>query len=196
MTKETIKVEDKRHWARPAEDEDDADPTAEPAPRLVDAQELEAMRERAEGAERKLREVQEAFLSGRSELDRTRERLERDVDRKVDLRFGSLVADLLESADDLDLAIEAGSSVPAAAAVVDGVAIARDRFLAALARAGVERVDPSGAPFDPNVAEAVSVQPVDDPALAGTVVQVLRAGYRLGDRVIRPARVVVGRLLS
>ena len=194
MTKETIKVEDKRHWARPAADDDE--PAAAPPPRLVAAEELDAMRELADGAERKLRELQEAFLAGKAELDKTRERLERDIDRKVALRFGSLVADLLESADDLDLAIEAGAAIEAARPVVDGVAIARDRFLAALARAGVERVDPSGAPFDPNVAEAVSVQPVDDPALADTVVHVLRAGYTLGDRVIRPARVVVGRLLS
>ena len=80
--------------------------------------------------------------------------------------------------------------------MVHGVAIARDRFLAALTRMGIERIDPGGQAFDPHLAEAVATAPVDDPALHDTVVQVARVGYRLNDRVIRPARVVVGRLLQ
>jgi molecular chaperone GrpE len=196
MKKETIKVEDKRHWARnPADDEDEAADAAPPPP-AVDPAELAAMTARAELAEKKLREVQEAFLSARSDLDRTRERLERDLERKVDIRFGDLVADLLETSDDLDLAIEAGSAIEEARPVVHGVAIARDRFLAALTRMGIERIDPGGQAFDPHLAEAVATAPVDDPALHDTVVQVARVGYKLNDRVIRPARVVVGRLVQ
>ena len=202
MTRDNIKVEDKRHWAR--EDQDDAplepiDPSAGVAPEppaTVDAAELDAMRARAESAERKLREVQEAFLAGKAELDRTRERLERDLDRKVSIKFGELVSDLLETADDLDRAIGAGSSVAAAAPVVEGIALARDRFQTALVRAGVTRLDPTGEAFDPNLAEAVGVSPVDDPAAANTVVCLVRAGYAIGDRVVRPARVLIGRLVE
>ena len=65
-----------------------------------------------------------------------------------------------------------------------------------LAKAGVERFDPAGTPFDPNVAEAVGVVPVSDPARHDVVVEVTRPGYSLGERVIRPARVLVGRLLQ
>jgi len=198
MTRDPIKVEDKRHWANRDVDPDEpaASGAAPDEPAAIDAAELDAMRARAEGAERKLREVQDGFLAARTELDRTRERLERDLDRKVSLRFGELVADLLETADDLDRAIDAGASIAAAAPIVAGVALARDRFLAALQRAGVTRVDPTGQPFDPNFAEAVGVAPVHDAAAVGTVVQVARAGYALGDRVIRHARVLVGRMFD
>jgi molecular chaperone GrpE len=194
VSSDEVKIRDKRFWARAAEDDGAGDgerPDAE-AP-AAGAAEIEALRQRAEGAERKLQEIQGTFVAAKADLERTRERLQRDAEKKVELRFGDLVADLLESVDDLDRAIEHGN---AADAVVRGVALARERFLAALERAGVTRLDPIDAPYDPNVAEAVGVAPVDDPARHDVVVQVVRAGYALGGRIIRPARVVVGRLLA
>ena len=175
-----------------AADLDDAEPKG-PA---IDPEEFEALRVRAEGAERKLREIQTTFIAAKAELDATRARLERDLDRKVELKFAELVKDLLESADDLDRAIEHGRTVRAAAPVIEGVALARDRFLAALSKAGLERVEPVGEPYDPNVAEAVGTVPVSDPAAHDTVVELTRVGYRLSGRVIRPARVLVGQLVS
>jgi len=168
----------------------------EPQTPAVDPEELDALRVRAEGAERKLREIQGTFMAAKAELDATRVRLERDVSRKVDLKFADLVSDLLESADDLDRAIEHGRTIPAAAPVMRGVAIARERFLTALLKAGLERIDPVGTPYDPNIAEAAGVVPVTDPADQNTVVQLERVGYRLSGRVIRPARVLVGQLVS
>jgi molecular chaperone GrpE len=184
-----MKVHDKRHGARDedAEERDDDHGNGETAeaPVTIDPAELDAAMARASAAERKLREVQEGFLAARADLEKTRERVDRDLERRVAQQFGDLVAGLLEGLDDLDRAIEAGAPNPAA--------VARDRFLADLGRAGVERVEPVGEPFDPNVAEAVGVAPVDDPEDADRVVQVVRAGYRLGDRTIRPARVLVGK---
>jgi molecular chaperone GrpE len=162
----------------------------------IDPEEFEAVKARAEGAERKLREIQGTFTAAKAELDATRARLERDLERKVELRFADLVKDLLESADDLDRAIEHGRTMRAAAPVIEGVALARDRFLAALAKAGLERIEPVGEAYDPNVAEAVGTVPVSDPRAHDTVVQLERVGYRLAGRVIRPARVLVGQLVS
>jgi molecular chaperone GrpE len=162
----------------------------------IDPEEFEAVKARAEGAERKLREIQGTFTAAKAELDATRARLERDLERKVELRFADLVKDLLESADDLDRAIEHGRTMRAAAPVIEGVALARDRFLAALAKAGLERIEPVGEAYDPNVAEAVGTVPVSDPQAHDTVVQLERVGYRLAGRVIRPARVLVGQLVS
>ena len=189
-----MKVEDKRHWARGDDDpQDDAEPAPAPQPEPPAVAELRA---RAEGAERKLRDLQESFLAAKEDLDKTRARLERDLDRKVELRFGALVAELLESADDLDRAIEAGAGADPGSPLLQGVTLARDRFVAALERAGLTRIDPKGQPYDPNVAEAVGVVPVGDPAEHDTVIRVERPGYRLGDRIVRAARVLVGRLVS
>jgi len=176
-----------------APDLQDADPRQADE---IDPDEFEAMSVRAEGAERKLREVQGAYVAAKAELDATRARLERDLDRRVEHKFADLVADLLDCADDLDRAIGHGGTIAAAAPVVKGVAMARDRFLAALGKAGLERIDPVGEAYDPNVAEAAGVVPVRDPAGHDTVVAVERVGYRLGGRIVRPARVLVGRLVS
>lgn len=170
------------------------DEGAEPA--AIDPAEFEAVKRRAEGAERKLQEIQSAYLAAKHDLESTRDRVLRDADRKAELRFGELVTDLLETVDDLDRAIEHGGASPAAAPVVEGVAIARERFLAALQKAGVARIDPVDEPYDPNLAEAVGVVPVSDPAKHDTVVTVVRAGYKLAGRIIRPARALIGRLVS
>lgn len=187
-----FKVEDRRHWARAAEA--DADATeAEPAPASTHPTVVEEYRRRAENAEQKLLDYISAFKQAQTEHEQFRERLARDVDRKVALQFGALVGDLLDSLDDLNLALAHVEGGPQAAPLAEGVRLARDRFLSALEKSGVVEVELNGAEFDPNVAEAVRVDPVDDPTLDGKVTETLRAGFRLGDRVIRPARVAVGR---
>jgi molecular chaperone GrpE len=68
----------------------------------------------------------------------------------------------------------------------------REQMLAVLARHGVERLEAEGAPFDPAVHEAIGVRDGDE-VRPDTVVEVTRAGYRAGDRVLRPAQVIVSR---
>jgi len=187
---EPVRVEDKRHWARGEPAGDEAEEPSSKHPTIVDQ-----LRKRADDAEKKLLEYISAFKQSQADQDRFRERLQADVDRKVELRFGTLVTDVLESMDDLDLALAHVEGVQAAAPLAKGVALARDRFLSALERNGVERLDPEGEEFDPNVAEAIGVEPAG-PDLDRRVVRTVRPGYRMGDRVIRPARVIVGRLQS
>jgi len=165
-------------------------------PITIDPAEFEAVKRRAEGAERKLQDIQAAFLAAKRDLDATRERLLRDAEKKVEIRFGDMLTDLLETVDDLDRAIEHGGASAAAAPVVQGVIIARERFVAALQKAGVSRLDPVGEPFDPNLAEAIGIVPVSDPSQSDHVISVASAGYALRGRIIRPARVMIGRLVS
>ena len=75
-------------------------------------------------------------------------------------------------------------------AFVEGVRLVYRELEGALARAGVEAIEPKGDTFDPNVHEALSMQPHEG-AESGTVVDVVEKGYRTSDTVIRPARVVV-----
>jgi molecular chaperone GrpE (heat shock protein) len=105
---------------------DDEFEDVEPSTAAGNPEELEALRLRAEGAERKLREIQQTFMSAKAELDATRARLERDLERKVELKFADLLANLLDCADDLDRAIQQGSTIKAAAPVVRGVELVRE----------------------------------------------------------------------
>ena len=187
----SLRVEDRRHWAREDRDDDDDGPPTGGHPTVV-----EEYRARAESAEERLREYIAAYKQAEREQEAFRERLLKDVERRVELQFSEMVADLLEGLDDLDLAVAHVDGVPEAAPLADGVRLVHTRFLGVLAKQGVEPVRLDGEPFDPNVAEAVRVDPVDDADADGRVTETLRPGYRLGDRVIRPAKVAVGQFKS
>jgi len=184
-------VKDRRHWADGADDDGPEDDTRAGTPTIIDE-----FRIRAETAENKLQEYIEAYKAFREEQEQVRLRLQRDVERKVALKFGELIGELLQVVDDLDLALGHVASVPEAAPLADGVALARDRFLVTLEQQGVQRVSPDDLEFDPNESEAIRVDPVDDQERNGKVTETLRPGYKLGDRVIRPAQVAVGRFIA
>jgi molecular chaperone GrpE len=189
-----FRVEDRRHWARQAEpgasveEAVEAAPPASPYPTVV-----EELRQRAEAAERKLLEYIDAFKRFQQDQEQYRERLQRDVDRRVALGFSEVLSELLVALDDLELAVEHANGIPEAKPLAEGVTLVCERFLATLAKRGVESIRPDGTEFDPNLAEAVRVDPVDDPVKDGKVLETLRPGYRLGQHVIRPARVAVGK---
>ena len=107
-----------------------------------------------------------------------------DAERKAK---ASLARDLIPAIDNLERALE---SAPEDDPLADGVRLVHRELTEALTRAGVESFDPTGTKFDPNSSEALSTQPSDG-SEPGVVLEVLTRGYRLGDHVIRPARVVV-----
>jgi len=184
-----IKVEDRRHWAQEDQEEDDSEPEVpDTRPTIIDE-----YRQRAEQAETQLQEYIAAFKKVKNEQEQFRSRLQNDIDRKVELQFGGVVEELLEGVDELDLALSHVADVPEARELATGVELVRDRFLATLVKHGVERIDPAGEPFDPNLAEAIGMEPVDDESMDGKVTRTYRAGYLLGSRVLRPARVAVGK---
>jgi molecular chaperone GrpE len=100
-----------------------------------------------------------------------------------------LAKELLPALDNLDRALAAAATDDP---LLDGVRVVRSELSAALARTGIESFSPGGEAFDPEVHEAVatSEQPADG-AASGTVVEVYQPGYRCGETIIRPARVVV-----
>ena len=135
------------------------------------------------------------YRDSAAEFEQVRARLRRDVDKEVDRARRALLTDMLDVADNLDRAIAAGSSAaPGDPGLVRGVELVRDLFLSKLASYQVARFEDEGAPFDPRRHEAVSIVPVTDPALDDRVVSVIRPGYSIGDDVLRPATVAVGRL--
>ncbi len=135
------------------------------------------------------------FRDSAAEFDQVRARLRRDVDKEVERTRRALLTDLLDVADNLDRAIAAGSSAASGdPALLKGVELVRDLFLSKLAAYQVVRFEDDGAAFDPRRHEAISIVPVTDPTLDDRVVSVIRPGYGIGDVVLRPAAVAVGRL--
>jgi molecular chaperone GrpE len=98
-----------------------------------------------------------------------------------------LARELLPALDNLDRALEAADQDDP---LLQGVRLVREELDAALHRVGIESFSPTGEIFDPALHEAVVHQLVDG-AASGTVAEVYQPGYRLGDHIIRPARVVV-----
>ena len=130
------------------------------------------------------------------DLEAAKARVERDAQRAADELRGKLVLDLIPVLDNLDRTIAAATAQGDAPAVVDGVRLVRAQMEQLLARYGVERIDAKHQPFDPALHDAISVVPVSHPAAHGVVIDQIEPGYRFGDRLLRPAKVVVGRLLQ
>ncbi len=126
-----------------------------------------------------------------------RQRLERERTRVVEAERASVAQALLDAADDLERALaavaNAGEAGPVAS-LVEGVRLSLGALHARISALGAQRIPVQGLPFDPHVAEAVDTVAVGDEAQDGVVLQEVRAGWRIGDRVLRPARVRVGRL--
>ncbi len=158
---------------------------AEAQPAL--AAELEEWRRRAQDAEARLAELAESYRRARDDLNAARARLERDQESRVKDAVGRAFERILATVDSLDRALSHADEGPLA----DGLQLVQRQLLDALAAEGVERIEVLGRPFDPSVAEAVVTSPAETPAEAGAVLEEVRAGYRLGERILRPAQVRV-----
>ncbi|MGH2880663.1 MAG: nucleotide exchange factor GrpE [Solirubrobacteraceae bacterium] len=122
-----------------------------------------------------------------ADFENYRKRVARDAALAQDRGVAKLAKELLPALDNLDRAIEAAQAEDP---LLEGVRLVRSELAAALARAGIEAFAPLGEPFDPNHHEAMAQQPVAG-ATAGTVAEVYQNGYRMGEAIIRPARVLV-----
>jgi molecular chaperone GrpE len=124
-----------------------------------------------------------------ADFENYRKRVAREAAAARDRGVGSLAKELLPALDNLDRALDAAAEDDP---LLDGVRLVRTELKAALARAGIESFCPLGEQFDPSVHEAVATAPqAPDGKPSGTVVEVYQDGYRLGESILRPARVVV-----
>jgi molecular chaperone GrpE len=128
-----------------------------------------------------------------------RQRLEREKARVLVAERASVAQALLEAADDLERALAAVTGAgetggDALRNLAEGVRLSLSGLHKRILDLGAERIEVAGRPFDPHVAEAIDTVAVADAEQDGLVVAEVRSGYRIGDRVLRPARVRVGRL--
>ncbi len=122
-----------------------------------------------------------------ADFENYRKRVARDAAAAQERGVAKLAKELLPALDNLDRAIEAAEAEDP---LLAGVRLVRLELGAALARLGIEAFAPLGEPFDPNLHEAVAQQPVEG-AVSGEVAEVFQNGYRMGETIIRPARVLV-----
>ena len=122
-----------------------------------------------------------------AEFENYRKRVARDQESLVARAHERLVKELLPVLDDLERALAAAEEHEEAK-LEEGVRLVHRELAAALQREGLSEIDTDGQ-FDPHVHEALLSQPSD--AREGSVIEVVQKGYTLGDRVVRPARVVV-----
>lgn len=184
-----VKVVDRRWWAH---GETGAEPSAPRKPSYV------------EDLERQLAEKDKAiqahaarYRESAAEFDQVRARLRRDLDKEIDRARRALLLDFLDVADNLDRAITAARAAATTdPALLKGVELVRDLFLAKLAASGITPLVSEGQAFDPRVHEAVSIVPVSEASRDEVVVAEVRKGYRIGEEILRPAGVVVGKVDS
>ncbi len=152
--------------------------------------EIEALRERADKAERERGEFKDLLLRTRADFENYQKRVQRDLAQERRYAQRPLAADLLPALDNLDRATAAAKQAGETGPLVQGVAMVQTQLLDVLRRHGVTTIEAQGKPFDPNLHQAVMQQPSADVA-PGTVVQVLQQGFTINEQVLRPASVVV-----
>lgn len=185
--KPRIVVNDRRHWARQDDGEEEQD-TRPNKPTYV--AELES---KLEAQEKLVAEIRAQAKSAKSEFENARARLQRDVQVEVKRGVRQILTSLLEVMDNLDRALEAAHDPKAdQESLRDGMKMVREQFLHALGEVGVQRVETVGQPFDPERHEAVSNVPVSDPSQDQRVVGEIKGLYLMGDDVLRPGVVAVG----
>ncbi len=181
-----------------APERDAPDWAAEPIPEVPGSRDSDGRNAAAETAakaassEAALRE-QLARLA--ADFDNFRKRESRERAEAWGRAKADLVEKLLPALDDLRRVAhpEAAEAPPGSPvrALLEGVALVERKLLEALNREGLREIEALDATFDPTLHEAILTQPTDDPLLVGRVAHVVEPGYRFGDRLIRPAKVVV-----
>lgn len=151
--------------------------------------------EKIAGLERELKDANEKALRATAELENFRKRSQRELADERKYAVVPLVRDLLTVVDNLERAIEVSqtrsvSEGSAGQGLLDGVKMVATQLEAVLKQHQCVRIDTVGTPFDPNQHQAIAQEPSDQYP-AGTVTRAAQSGYKLHDRVIRPAQVFV-----
>ena len=175
-------------------------PATEPAPAADEPQQAAAAPQPAPSTalERDLADMKDRLLRTLAEMENMRRRTEREVADARVYGISAFARDVLSVADNMHRALQAADEDLRATAdsgvkaLLEGVELTERGLMNALEKHGVKRIEPLGQKFDPNRHQAM--YEVEDPSLpSGSVVQVVQAGYLIGDRVLQPAMVAVSK---
>jgi molecular chaperone GrpE len=159
---------------------------AQPAP-AVPGEEFEALKQELEEAQAQAAEYKDGWQRAVAEFSNYRKRVERENGDVYQNAVANIIKRYLPVLDDMERAL---ASRPADLAWAEGIELIYRKLQSILEAEGIKRIAAEGQPFDPNIHEAISQEPSPDHA-SGTVIDVVRNGYMLGERIIRPAMVRV-----
>jgi molecular chaperone GrpE len=187
--KDPLSITDRRHWARRAETGEKEYGKDEVSPSKLPTY-LEQLEQRLREKDERLK----AFMAEQqAENEAFRERVSRQAERRAVTAKGEVIKPVLSALDDLSRAVESASKENDSAALLEGVKLIQETLFATLRLQGLGPVEAEGAPFDPEVHEAVGVVEVDDLAQENRVLEVVQPGYLLEGDLLRPAKVWVGK---
>jgi molecular chaperone GrpE len=175
----TTEREDNAAEAPQAPESQQPDPTADP----------EQLRNMLDDEREKAQSYYQSWQRSAADFQNYKRRIEEERSESARLANAALIINLLPLADDLDRALHNVDTHIAGLTWVDGIRIINRKFQMLLEMAGVQEIDADGKTFDPSQHEAISQAAGEE----GKVIAVVQKGYKLGDRVIRPAMVVVGK---
>jgi molecular chaperone GrpE len=187
---DSVKVVDRRWWARGDDAGDPAGGQAGQKPTYV-----EELERRAATAEKQAQEYLAKYRGAAQEFEDARARMRKELAKDAERTRRDVLISLLEVVDNLDRAIDAArkSGKSSGDALLQGVEMVQQQFLAKLDGFGVKRIEALGAAFDPQLHEAVTTVPASDESGDGRIVGVVTHGYRIGEEILRPALVAVAK---
>jgi molecular chaperone GrpE len=142
--------------------------------------------------EAELSKYKDAALRAAADLDNYRKRVSRERDESIKYANTAFLERLIPILDNFELGLQAARNAPEAGPIVDGLAMVYKQLQDFLANSGVETIDATGQTFDPNLHEALA-QEENHEVPEGKVIRQVRKGYRLRDRLLRPANVIVSK---
>lgn len=184
-----------------AEPENAGGPQAQPQPGVQQGEvidqvdpEVERLTQELAQSRKRVDELARAYQALSADREEFKARLTRERERMMDVERGNVAVTLLEAIDELDRCLSASANDNSP--LSEGVRLIRESLLKKLLSTGIERIEVVGRPFDPNTAEAGDMEMTTSPDEDQKVISEIRAGYRLKDRIIRPARVKVAKYVK
>jgi molecular chaperone GrpE len=177
----------------PGEKPDEGGEKAEPPEENASAQQVEPEPPETDPVQRLQEEkaqIREKMLRIAAEFENYKKRTQRDIRDREERAKADVIKLVLPTIDNLRRAVEHAEKASDMATIVDGIGMAEKNFLETLGKLGVTRVEALGQVFDPASHEAIAQQPSED-VPAGVILHEVHAGYVLGDKLLRPALVVV-----
>ena len=139
-----------------------------------------------------LADAQDSALRAQADAANVQRRAEQEIDKARKFALDRFVGELLPVVDNMERALSAATDSGSEASIIEGLELTLKSFMDALKKSGVEIVDPQGEPFDPQLAQAMSM--VENPDVEpNTVIAVMQKGYTLNGRLVRPAMVMVSK---